>query len=87
MIPDLLRDDVDRSILPLAPRVERRGRPRDGGVSPGNHEPVFVTWEPPIYILEVSQARTRLMRRVARALTIAASLGVAWYAGLAIGAW
>jgi hypothetical protein len=85
MIPDLLRDDVQHGILPLVPRTERRGRPRVGRVQMRDTEPVFVTWEPPVYVLEVVQARNRLVLRVARALTVAMSFGVAWYAGLAIG--
>jgi hypothetical protein len=86
MIPELLRDDVQHGILPLVPRSERRGRPRAGRVQMRDTQPVFVTWEPPIHMLEVVQARRRLVHRVARAVTIAASLGLAWIAGLAIGA-
>src|SRR5260221_3077062 len=78
--------DVDHGILRLEPRVERRVKPRNGRLPRPDAEPAFVTWEPPIYLLEVEQARTRIARRVLRALTVAASGGLAWLAGSAIGA-
>lgn len=77
--------DVEHGTLRLVPRVERRTQPRHGRVPHPDAEPAFVTWEPPIYMLEVEQARGRLARHVLRALTVAGSGWLAWVVGSLIG--
>ncbi len=48
-------------------------------------EQAFVSWDPPIYIIEVACARHRIVIRVLRALTVVAAFALAWFVGLTVG--
>jgi len=77
--------NVDTTVLPLVPRRERRTNVRHDRVPTREVEPSSVSLEPPIYLIEVEQARRRMVRRLIQALTIASSGGLAWLVGNVIG--